>query len=353
MSGELGRLRSINNAALLVEFGAGRGLTMDSMLVHTGIKESDLTEPAAEIELEQEFELMANILAGTDDEPGLGLLAGMQCHPTSLGIWGFAISTSPNLRHALEIGLRYVDLSFTAALHRLDKRGADVAILRDDSMVPPGIRRFALERDLVAIGTVQQDLLPMRLPAVRLEVPLERHPMYETVFAMLGVSDMTFGAPKLVLTLQASSLELKLPQANPASMKIFEEQCAQIVQQRQQRGGISGQVRELLIHRQGMADQSDIAADLGLSVRTLRRRLADDGTTFRELSGETVGLLAEELLTAGLTVESVACRLGYASVSAFGSAFRAWKGQTPGQYARQSRTPRLRAVGDQSWRPPT
>ena len=45
---------------------------MDAMLVHTGVKESDLTDPAAEIELEQEFELMANILAGTDDEPGLG-----------------------------------------------------------------------------------------------------------------------------------------------------------------------------------------------------------------------------------------------------------------------------------------
>ncbi|RDI67603.1 hypothetical protein DFR76_103674 [Nocardia pseudobrasiliensis] len=49
----------------------------------------------------------------------------------------------------------------------------------------------------------------------------------------------------------------------------------------------------------------------GLGVRTLRRRLSDEGTTFRELANETIGMLAEELLIAGLTVEQVADRLGY------------------------------------------
>jgi AraC-like DNA-binding protein len=106
------------------------------------------------------------------------------------------------------------------------------------------------------------------------------------------------------------------------------------MQRRRTRTGLGGQVRELLIRRGGVADQTHIAADLDLSVRTLRRRLAGEGTTFREVSNETVGLLAEEMLIAGLTVEHAAERLGYSSVSAFTSAFRSWRGQSPGQFAR-------------------
>lgn len=337
MSEAPGRLRAIHNAALLVEFAAQRGLALRNVLSGTGITPDDIVDPDVMITREQEFELMRNIVAGTDDEPGLGLLAGMLCHPTSLGIWGFALSTSATLRQALELGLRYLDLSFAAGEIRLEAKGAQVEIIRDDSAVPSELRRFTLERDMVAIGITQQDLLPLRLPAVRLELALPMHPMYEAVSTLLGVSEMVFDADRSALTVPTAALELPLPQANPASMKLYEEQCAEIVQRRRNRFGVSEQVRELLIHRHGLAEQSDIAADLNISVRTLRRRLAAEGTTFRELSSETIGLLAEELLSTGLTVESVADRLGYASVSAFGTAFRSWRGQTPGQYARENR----------------
>ncbi|WP_216892543.1 AraC family transcriptional regulator [Nocardia alni] len=331
------RVRSIHSAVLLAEFGIARGLPVDVVLRGTGIGAGDLTDPSAEITLEQEFAVMRNVVTGVGDEPGLGLLAGMSCHPASMGIWGFAISASPTLRDALEIGLRYADLSFTAATHHLTDRGQDVLVVRDDSMVPAEIRRFALERDLVGIGTMQQDVLPIRLPAVRLELDLVAHLVYEAVMPQFGVCEMVFDASRTVLILRASSLELALPQANPASRALYEQQCAAIVQQRNHRRGFSAQVRELLIGHRGMADQSDIAACLGISVRTLRRRLDQDGTSFRELRCETVGLLAEELLGAGLTVESVAARLGYSSVSAFSLKFQSWKGQTPGQFARRRR----------------
>ncbi|MRH88974.1 helix-turn-helix domain-containing protein [Nocardia sp. SYP-A9097] len=337
MSEAPGRLRAIHNAALLVEFGAQRGLAAEDVLAGTRIELEDLGDAEVMITCEQEYALMRNLLAGCVDEPGLGLLAGMLCHPTSLGIWGFALSTSSTLRQALEIGVRYLDLSFAAGEMRLETRGTNVVIIRDDSALPPELRRFTLERDMVAIGIVQQDLLPMRLPAIRLELALPAHPMYEAVSTLLGVSDLIFDAGRSALTLPASALEMPLPQANPASMKMYEEQCAEMVQRRRNRFGVSEQVRELLIHHHGLAEQSDIAADLNISVRTLRCRLAAEGTTFRELSSETIGLLAEELLGTGLTVESVADRLGYASVSAFGTAFRTWRGQTPGQYARANR----------------
>jgi len=109
------------------------------------------------------------------------------------------------------------------------------------------------------------------------------------------------------------------------------------LQRRMARTGVSGAVRELLTRRSTVADQDDVARALSTSVRTLRRQLAEEGTTFRELSAEVNCLLAEELLSAGLPVEQVAHRLGYATASSFTHAYRRWRGTTPGRYARQRR----------------
>ncbi|MEU8899914.1 AraC family transcriptional regulator ligand-binding domain-containing protein [Nocardia sp. NPDC048505] len=337
MADELVSLRPVTSVALLVEYAVGRGLATPDVLRDTEITEAQLTEPAGEVMLVQELRVLRNIVAGLDDEPGMGFLAGLLCHPPSLGVLGFALLTSPNLRHALEIGLRYADLSFTAAAHALHDAGSELHIIRDDSALPPEIRRFALERDLAAISTIQQDLLSTRIPVERVEVPFDAHPVYEMFGAVLGVEDIRFGAPRTALVVQASVLQLPLPQANVAGARMYEQQCADLVQRRRSRVGISKQVRQLLVREGGMAEQARIAVALNLSVRTLRRRLAEEGTSFRELSNETLGLLAEELLGAGLTVENVADRLGYSSVSAFTSAFRAWHGLSPGNFARVKR----------------
>ncbi|MEV0248226.1 AraC family transcriptional regulator [Nocardia sp. NPDC050712] len=337
MADELVSLRPVTSVALLVEYAVGRGLSTAAVLRGTDVSESQLNEPAGEVMLGQELAVLRNIVAGLDDEPGLGFLAGLLCHPPSLGVLGFALLTSPSLRHALEIGLRYADLSFTAAAHTLHDEGSEVRISRDDQALPPEIRRFALERDLAAISTIQQDLLATRIPVERVEVQFDAHPVYEMFGAVLGVENIRFNAPQTALVVRTSVLQLPLPQANVASARMYEQQCAELVQRRRSRVGISKQVRQLLVREGGMADQSRIAVALNLSVRTLRRRLADEGTSFRELSNETLGLLAEELLGAGLTVENVADRLGYSSVSAFTSAFRTWHGLSPGNFARVKR----------------
>lgn len=331
------RLRSIGSAALLVDFASSRGMTSADALRGTGIREEDLGEQTAEITHAQEIALIRNIVHGVDDEPGQGLLAGLMCHTTSLGVLGFAIMSSPTLGHALNIALRHADLTYTVANHTMRMVGDEAWVVRDDRALPEDIRTFALERDLGAISTVQQDLMSTKPPVLRAHLALPPHPIYEMFGAVIGVDDVRFGEDQSVMVFTAGALDMPLPQANIAVARYYEQQCEDLMQRRRSRIGVSGRVRKLLIRRGGVADQTHIAADLDVSVRTLRRRLADEGTTFRELSNETVGMLAEELLVAGLTVEQVADRLGYSSVSAFGSAFRSWKGQSPGHFARINR----------------
>ena len=75
------------------------------------------------------------------------------------------------------------------------------------------------------------------------------------------------------------------------------------------------------------------AQKLGMTSRSLRRRLAEEGTSFRELSNEVRESLAEGLLcNEGLSVKGASYHLGFSDTRSFVAAFKRWKGLTPGEW---------------------
>jgi AraC-like DNA-binding protein len=88
-------------------------------------------------------------------------------------------------------------------------------------------------------------------------------------------------------------------------------------------------------HRTGQKNRPEIAAvarELGLSDRTLQRRIIDDGATFRQLLLEVRQELAHEYLNRPeMDVPEVAFLLGYEDSNSFYRAFRTWEGTTPSQ----------------------
>lgn len=327
-------VRATLGAASLTDFAVSRGMSRSDALAGSGITESDLHDPDVEINRVQEYPIIRNILANSGNEPGLGLMAGMAIHVPMLGSIGVALSTCATAREMIEMWARYASLSFVYLGYTVEEVGSQVWLTLDPTSVPEELRRFAIERELAALRSVQRDILNWDLPVQRLEVIFEWNPVYEAVGLLLSIPDITFDMPATKLVFEAADLERALPQANSVLCRQHEQICDEILQHRHKRTGLSGRVRELLVRHRGLADQDEIAAELNISARSLRRRLAEEGTTFRELTLETTGTLAEELLSKGCTVDAVAHRLGYASISAFTAAFRTWSGQTPGQFAR-------------------
>ena len=79
----------------------------------------------------------------------------------------------------------------------------------------------------------------------------------------------------------------------------------------------------------------EVARALELSVRTLRRRLEEAGTSFREVSDRLRAQAAQRLLhEQGLTVAEASRQLGFSDVRAFRRAFKRWLGQVPGEVRR-------------------
>lgn len=105
-------------------------------------------------------------------------------------------------------------------------------------------------------------------------------------------------------------------------------------------------VRSILLARigRGRSSEARIARVLRMSSRTLQRKLAADGTSYRELLSATLRLRAElELADPDLSIAEIASRLGFSDPANFSRAFRNWTGQSPLDF-RRSR------AGKQRWR---
>jgi AraC-like DNA-binding protein len=104
--------------------------------------------------------------------------------------------------------------------------------------------------------------------------------------------------------------------------------CKKLVDRRSQRTGVAAQVRDRLLRTPGhIPDMEEVAAEMGMTSRTLRRHLTADGASFRSLLEEV-----RSTLTASLTHGEIAERLGYADVTTFIEAFRRWKGVPPSEF---------------------
>lgn len=316
------------SALLLARLGMERGLSEAEVLQGTRLGLDTLADPRAEVSAKQELAIVANLVGAFGESSGLGLVAGSRYHLTAYGLWSFMLISSPTPRSAVDVALRYVDLTFSFCRIEARVRDGELQFVLDASEVPQRLRRFVLERETAAIQTIQREAFAeaFTLTRVRLAFP----------GAGEGADDL-FGAPveydgaESFIAYDDSLLDAPMPQANEHAAAMAQAQCQELLQRRLARTGLAGKVRDLLVARLGDPPGADeVAAALHLSPRTFQRRLADDGTSFRALLDEVRHQLAEELLVAGgLPVTEVAHRLGYVEVSSFSQAFRRWNGMGP------------------------
>lgn len=323
------------SALLLTRLGMEHGLSAADALKGTELRFEDLTDPRAEVSARQELAIVANLVDAFGEDAGLGLEAGSRYHLTAYGLWGFMLVSSPTPRSAVDVALRYVDLTFAFCHVSSREQHGELELVLDASPVPRALRRFVLEREAAAIRTMQAEAFPEGVHPTR--VAFEFPAGHVTAAEIFGTR-AEYGAAETVLAFDSAMLDVPMPQANEHAVAMAVDQCRGLLQRRLARAGLSGQVRDLLVARLADPPDSDeVAATLHLSPRTFQRRLARDGTSFRALLDEVREQLAEELLmTGGLPVTEVAHRLGYVETSSFSQAFRRWKGVGPREWRRQA-----------------
>lgn len=152
--------------------------------------------------------------------------------------------------------------------------------------------------------------------------------------AWLGC-EIRWGAARNTLILKPDDLDRPFPGHNPELLEILTPALAAALGELQTRSSIGEQVKVVLKRSlaSGRPELADVARDLGLSERTLQRRITEDGKTFRDLLVEARQELGRRLLADPTAeIEEVACLLGYQDTSSFYRAFRDWEGVTPNRW---------------------
>ncbi len=330
--------RSPAATRVLLSVGRERGVSASACLAGTGLAEGDLADPERWLEAGQELMVIRNLLLHAGSGPGLGARAGSRVTVGMLGIWGFAMLSSSTTREVIEIASRYGFGCFSWAFLRpwIDECADGVHIVYDDAEVPDDVRRFLTERDLVFTAALLPKLFGRALP-IHIQTKLDAGSARALTAALPGCR-FSFGAERNAQVLDRRVLDAPLPNADAQATVICERQCAELLARRRRRAGVSTAVRSFLLHEcGGRPSLEQIARARHADVRTIRRQLSAEGTSFRALADEVHETLATELLaTTSVTVEQVAARLGYADAASFTRAYKRWTGRTPGAVARDA-----------------
>jgi AraC-like DNA-binding protein len=159
-------------------------------------------------------------------------------------------------------------------------------------------------------------------------------PEYYRRFAHL-VPELRFDQPVSQIVLHESDLEIPLRTPDRAALRLAMERCEHGLLSVGADVPIEHRTLKVLLKDDGPMSFHEVASALGLSPRSLKRRLADAGVTFLELVEKARCERALLLIRSpSLSLDDIADRLGYSNVSNLVRAFRRWTGTTPAAYRR-------------------
>lgn len=308
---------------LLAEFGVDAA----EALMGSGLGPQDLRADRF-VDFSRYLEILdrAAALTGCDD---FGLRLGLRQNVSALGPLGAVMRSAATLGEALAdfAGFQIANGSGGAVyLHRLGQEYAwGYGIYDAPLRFSPHIYDLTL-----AVGTqllrdlTQGAVAPLEILAMR------SAPAQMGAFRSLGDCPIRFDQAQNALVLRAESLNFALPGADARGHAAGVSALLAAIDA--QGHGITGLVRHALRPMLLLADAGfdDMAHQMQLHPRRLRRLLAAEGAVFEVLKDETRYRMACELL--GLTrlaSADIALSLGYAGPSAFNRAFRRWSGTTP------------------------
>lgn len=304
----------------------------DTVLDGTGLTIERLKDPATRLPLPVCAALVerARRLTG---EPALAFMMGAQMRLSWHGFLGFAAMTAGTVREALEICERF-SLTRTSAFGLSSYVEGETAslVLEERAELGP-LREFAVIMLLVGIGRIARDATGRELRGFAECAFPEPDYAARVLDHTATRAQMLFDRPSHRLVFDASALQLPIVTADAAAMQLARAQCDRELAALAEGTGLVGRVRELIARDEGTRSLEEVARRLHLSPRTLKRRLADAGTSFSvvlESVRHQRALLLLENRRLGLA--EVAGRLGYSDVANFTRAFRKWTGQTPAAY---------------------
>jgi AraC-like DNA-binding protein len=326
--------------ALVRQALTNAGLDADGLLRRAGIDPELLGDPVARVPTSQATRMWHLAVEATGD-PCFGLAVARLWHPTSFHALGFAWLASETLEEALQRLVRYAHVISTAA--QVDLREVDgdfdLRLERD-----PLISAY-LEPADAAVDAGLGSILTMCRMAIGEDFRPEAVFVQRDRLACADRYESFFGAPVGFATghnaLRFSSAQLarQMPAGNLELAHLNEQVVARYLAQLN-REDVAMQVKAYLVDRLPSGDvrEEALAERLNMSLRSLQRRLQDQGTSYKELLEQTRRELAEQYVrNTRLSINEITFLLGFTEPANFSRAFRRWHGLSPSAFRERER----------------
>jgi AraC-like DNA-binding protein len=249
----------------------------------------------------------------------------------SLGLLFYIAASSDTLGESLQRAARYSSIvNEGVSLHC--RKGRDIRLVFEYVGVARYLDRHQIEFLMTALIRLCRQLTGLRLMPSRVRIAHPRFGQQDSQLASYFGRNIVFGAKTDELTI-AGAEDLPVTSADPYLNALLVANCEQALAHRHlhprsYRLAVANAIAPLLPH--GEVRALHVAVRLGLSQRTLARRLATEGATFSQVLQNLRSDLARRYLSdPRLSVSRVAWLLGYQEVSAFTHAFRRWSGKAP------------------------
>lgn len=320
-----------------------RGLDPRGLLAPAGLPPTALDDRRARLPVAHYAALFNAVVAQQGDE-SLGLFPT----PMRPGAFEFLVRAclgSRDLAEALGRAARFLDL-VRPELEVTVERDGDCATLAIAERTRPWKssqdprRVFAFEWLLRLLHALACWLAARPLPLDEVAFPF-RAPAHAADYAAIYAERSRFGAPRLEARFDAGLLDLPVRREAADVIAFLEGAPGRIALLYRREAEVARAVRELLARSLAEAPGFAAAAGaLGLSPRSLHRRLRDEGTSFRAIKAALRRDAAlARLAKSADSVADIAAALGYSEPSAFYRAFCAWTGEAPSTHRRRQRSP--------------
>jgi AraC-like DNA-binding protein len=306
------------------------GIALEPLLAKAGLTERQVADRGARIKVRNQIDFLS-LVAQTVEDPFLGFHLAQTCELRELGLLYYVAASSRTLGDVWRRGARYTSV-VNEGLSLRYAEGHEITMAFDYVGVPRHIDRQQIEFSMTVLVRLCRQLTARDLAPIRVAFTHRRNENFSELSAFFGC-DVEFGGAADEATFDATFRDLPVVSADAHLNELLTGYGEEALARRPPNYGsfraqVENAIVPLLPH--GKARAAEIAGNLGVSQRTLARRLAVEGATFSDLLESLRGDLARQYLTDdGLTISQVAWLLGYQEVSAFTHAFKRWTGMTP------------------------
>lgn len=290
----------------------------------------------------EQFQHFIRLLCEQTGNPILGLETGDFVQPGSYSVLGYITMSCATLGEAVARIAPFEKLVGDMGTTSLAMKGDDIKLTWNCNYTDPVVRPqlvdnvFASWVNYARWLADNQEASPSSVKLRRASPGSE----FETAYQERWHCTVTFSADENSITLKKSLLETRLRQPDPLLRKTLEahalSQLASLDTDSDLTSKVRHSIQQQLMH--GITRQDMVAEDLGMTSRTLQRKLGQEGVSYQKLLDEVRQKMAEDYLrNSELAIPDIALRLGYSETTSFHRKFKAVTGKTPGEFRASDR----------------